>query len=356
MASSSASSSPYQRSLFEKYQIKLILEEGDRRRVTYGDSSKSGLYSEFKRVMVDGQETDYVVCDICNDNELIKYNKKQGTVYVLNHKRDHHKDVVEGPFPSFPMMKEDGPGRSVKRTMKEDGPGRSVKRTMKEDGPGRSVRRRQERAVFVRDHCVNTGKKLPSGLDIQACAYCNKEVGASAAWAAVHMKNECQLIPEEVKKLFQNPRKRLAIDDSSGDEITDDGEEDEDGDQQDKVVRILTGLLAKSGAEPSSEGKKPLGNYSDRDIDRELKELAVRKARLEVEVLQDQKRELRERADLYSEIRTGFRSIVHAANVWVDKESNSSTNTALTPRINPNILQEAYEDSITSETVNGQQS
>ena len=193
--------------------------------------SNSGKRSYFRKIFIDNISTNYVQCSRC-EGFIFKYFNGFGSGQLLRHE--------EG------KRHREGPGGDEFSPLVEEGPA-TVER-------GRRGRKEERRSFLVWDHCVDTGKKTSSGLEIRACAYCNKEIGASAAWATTHMKSECELVPEDVKKAFLLPRKRK-IDDSSDDD-------DDDG-QQDKVIKILTGLLSKQ------ESKKPLKNYTDRDFDRD---------------------------------------------------------------------------------------
>ena len=294
----------------------MIVKEPDR--VKFASFSKKRPH--FRKITIDGKQSMFVKCLKCTDF-ICKYDSKKGSGTLLGHeKRIHADDDLE--------MTDD---------WEED---LFHPRSVKDESPAFSkVKDAFNYPYMVWDHCTMTGKKTSSGLDVRACSYCSKELGASPAYATIHMK-ECSMVPEEVKRAFMvDRRKRKWMDDESDDDEFEDGD---DGDEQEKVVKILTGLLTKrsGGGEMS---KKPLRNYTESDFDRELKELAVKKARLEVKALEDGQREMDERCKMYKDIRK-------AVNVWMEKEAAGMM---VTPRVK-DILHEAYEDSITTQSVNGQ--
>lgn len=306
---------------FSKEDImEMMRKEPDR--VHY--ETKSLRRPHIRSVFLDGVNTNYVQCTHCAGGHLFKHYTKYGSGQLLRHEESRRHNRGGG-------LDAGDVGEEGKEVLKP-----------KEKKPKAFVH------PLVWDHCTRTGKFTDLGAEIRSCNYCKEEVSASAGKATAHMKNECLMIPEEMRKNFQVERKRKYEGQFHSSDESDYFEDD--GDDKDKVVQILTGLLSKS-FEPSQSGnRKPLKNYTEHDFDRELKELAVRKARLEVEDLQDRMRERSERTNLYQEIKVGFRSLVKAVNTIAEKNTESTPDPR--PRI-PNILLEAYEDSVTSPSING---
>lgn len=294
--------------------VEMILKEPDR--VKFASFSKKRPH--FRKILVDNKSTLFVKCLKCSDH-ICKYNSKMGSGILISHEKRVHGDED--------LDVEDWEEDLLPRQEKEDTASFS------------KVKDSFNYPYMVWDHCTLTGDKTASGLEVRACMYCGKVVGASPAYATIHMK-ECSNVPEEIKKGFVHRQKRKWMDEMSDD--SDLGADD--GDEQEKVVKILTGLLTKTrDSGKSDSGKKPLNRFTDSDFDRELKELAVKKARLEIKELEDRQREMDERIRMYKDIRK-------ALSLWMDKESNSIL---IPPRVK-DMLQEAYEDSITSQSVNGQ--
>lgn len=297
--------------------VDVIVTEPDR--VTFASFSKKRPH--LKKILVDKKSTLFVKCLKCADH-ICKYDSKKGSGPLIQHEKKYHSgDAVdedddeiydEDLFPKQP--------RSDTKPKTKD----------PFDYP-----------YMVWDHCTITGRKTAGGLDIRSCNYCSKDLGASPAYATIHMK-ECGMIPDEVREIFIHrtgrKKRKYGYDTGSDEEMG--GDDDDDDDQQEKVVKILTGLLTKKGVGEMT--KKPLRNFTESDFDRELKELAVKKARLEIRALEDGQREMEERCKMYQDIRK-------AVNVWMEKESKL----IVVPHVKE-MLQEAYENSIASQSVNGQ--
>ena len=138
------------------------------------------------------------------------------------------------------------------------------------------------------------------------------------------------------KSKFGTAKKR-----KHGEGSGEESEEEEEADEQDRAVKILTGLLTRSKGDESSLAKKPLRQFTDADFDRELKELSVKKARLEL-------KELEERNRLYLKVSRGFDKLMKAADIYVEKETSAARTMTVYPD-GTSILQAAYEDSVVGE-------
>lgn len=123
--------------------------------------------------------------------------------------------------------------------------------------------------------------------------------------------------------------------------VGDESEEEEEVDEQDRAVKILTGLLTRTKGDDTGLAKKPLKQFTEADFDRELKELAVKKARLEL-------KELEERNRLYMKVSRGFDKIMKAVDVYIEKETSVARTMTVYPD-GSSILQAAYEDSVVGE-------
>lgn len=121
----------------------------------------------------------------------------------------------------------------------------------------------------------------------------------------------------------------------------DESDEEEEVDEQDRAVKILTGLLTRTKGDDSTLAKKPLRQFTEADFDRELKELSVKKARLEL-------RELEERNRLYLKISRGVDKFMKAVDIYVEKETSVARTMTVYPD-GSSILQAAYEDSVVGE-------
>lgn len=127
-------------------------------------------------------------------------------------------------------------------------------------------------------------------------------------------------------------------------EGSDESEEEEEADEQDRAVKILTGLLTRTKGDESTLSKKPLRQFTDADFDRELKELSVKRARMEL-------KEIEERTRLYLKVSRGFDKIMKAADVYIEKETSVARTMTVYPD-GSSILQAAYEDSVVGEQKN----
>lgn len=314
----------------ERDEITKIMQR-EPERITYELNVYNRPY--YRRIFIDGENMHYVHCTQCTGGVIFKYYQKKGSGQILCHEKGlrhiHGKglNAVEAPNVEAAPPKKKKPGRKPQGS----------------------------RYPPIWDHCKDTGRKTDLGAAIRSCNYCGDDVGAAQNKAIGHMKNECLSIPDEIKKKFQIPRKRFYIDASTtedsdqDDYIEDDGDSDQEDDQN-KVVKILTGLL-KQGSNNDRSEKKPLSEYTDSDFDREMKELAIKKARLEVENLEDQMKERKERTKLYHEIRSGLKSFVESVSLLATTFSQSSSG-VMVPH-SSSILQEAYEDSVAGNSVTG---
>lgn len=113
-------------------------------------------------------------------------------------------------------------------------------------------------------------------------------------------------------------------------------------DEQDRAVKILTGLLTRTKGDESTLAKKPLRQFTEADFERELKELSVKKARLEL-------KELEERNRLYLKISRGFDKIMKAVDIYCEKETSMARTMTVYGADGSSILQAAYEDSVVGE-------
>lgn len=117
---------------------------------------------------------------------------------------------------------------------------------------------------------------------------------------------------------------------------------EESEDEQDRAVKILTGLLTKKGGDESSLAKKPVKSFTDADFDRETKELNVKKLRLEVKLMEEQNR-------LCYKIGRGIDKFMKALDVYIEDKS-SHARVVYTNADGTSILQTAYDESVAGDS------
>ena len=107
------------------------------------------------------------------------------------------------------------------------------------------------------------------------------------------------------------------------DEDSDDNNADEDiADDNDKAIKLLTGLLVKH-----NEGKmKRIEEYSDVDIEREMKEIGLKKARAELREVEIRIKEREERIHLYQEVKSKINLLANAAKVVIEAGASLTIN------------------------------
>ena len=71
--------------------MKIVKKEKER--ITYEDACKKTEYQQFKRLLVDGDVTRFVICQTCDDNKLIKYDKGGGTQNLITHTKSFHDNL-----------------------------------------------------------------------------------------------------------------------------------------------------------------------------------------------------------------------------------------------------------------------
>lgn len=121
-------------------------------------------------------------------------------------------------------------------------------------------------------------------------------------------------------------------------QMRDDSDDEDDGadvDANDKAIKLLTGLLVKQDA-AMSKGSKPVEDLTTGEIERELKEIELKKARAELKEVEVRIEERKERIALYNEVRTNLSSIAEAAKFVLN---NGTYQNRLGDK---NVLEEAY--------------
>lgn len=78
----------------QEYELlKIVKKEEDQ--VSYEETCKEGNYvNRFKRLYLDSEATNYVVCVECNDGELMRY-VQGGTRKLIDHNKNHKPDTIE---------------------------------------------------------------------------------------------------------------------------------------------------------------------------------------------------------------------------------------------------------------------
>lgn len=174
------------------------------------------------------------------------------------------------------------------------------------------------------------------------CKFCGKrEMNSHAPRMRKHLVYKCEgNVPEEVRNKFFNhksvlqkfttdqlrksTRKRTPVEFGTG---ASSDEEDETEDlvevlsrNKTRAAEILQGILM-SGSKKSEEttlGKKPVKQFTDTDFDREHKELATKKMRLEVKIMEDQSR-------FWAKMSNGVDKILKAVDVYIESKARQET-------------------------------
>lgn len=98
------------------------------------------------------------------------------------------------------------------------------------------------------------------------------------------------------------------------DEGSDDQDDEDLPDDNDKAIKLLTGLLVKH-----NEGNmKRIEDYSNAEIEREMREIELKKARAELKEVEIRIKEREERIDLYREVKSKINLLADFATVVID--------------------------------------
>lgn len=199
------------------------------------------------------------------------------------------------------------------------------------------------------------------GIPKYSCIFCSFVMVANAARFKDHVSKLCEKVPDDIRKDFidsghaehtrgvipkvpqmkteKKASKRIQKSRAlySDDEFPDFDAED-DLEDKDRVVKILTGLLGGKQCRESAE-KQPLTQMTDDQLERELKELAVKKARLEVDALEEAKAEREARTYVWQKVGFGFDRLLTAVEMFIAERDNAKTSGAIT--IDPSEIVEA---------------
>lgn len=359
-------------SFLDRDQVVAIIQN-DPERVTYQPSIPS--QPMFKRILVDDVETAYTRCFSCEDKiYIIKFNPKNGTNGMLRHNESCH-DVFPDP--------DNTKNRSKKlyQPLPED---------LVEKNLENAERMSQLKGVsddIIWKHFVPTGELSKYGNDSWGCCRCSFRSSRNISRFKEHMIYWCTNVPDDVREDIRaankhdynyklrrslaqakrdrvNPhtglrRKRsrrcnedsygrtsVSGDDENGSDWSADGSDLPPEAQREKAVEILSKLLA---VECNKDGTrtKPLSNYSNDDLEREIKELKVQKLRNQVKESEVSRREKEERIKLYRKIDLKIDQMIKLADVLVgDHRSSIPNGTA------GNILVHAYDESVNSQEQN----
>lgn len=119
----------------------------------------------------------------------------------------------------------------------------------------------------------------------------------------------------------------------SGSDDNDDG--NDDGDDEERVAMLLKSLIGKTvpknnntnncsrQSTPSSGHGHGHKVYTDEEYTNITRELTIQKMKMELDLMQDQKR-------IISKLSKGLDTITKAANLWIEKEERESQSTNLT--------------------------
>lgn len=142
----------------------------------------------------------------------------------------------------------------------------------------------------------------------------------------------------------------------------------------DQAVEILTKLLASEERKVSkvSDNRRPLEDYCDADLDREVKELKIKRLRSEIQDLEERKnerkakqrervlsmREKEERIKYYQKMNEGLHRLMKAADIII---SNQAPKCFMPPHSSPapsmgretakerNLLEEAFHETVSGD-------
>lgn len=196
------------------------------------------------------------------------------------------------------------------------------------------------------------------GIPKYSCIFCSFVMVANAARFKDHVSKLCQQIPDDIRRDFiesghaehtrgtipkvpqKKPSKRIQKSRAlySDDEFPDFDAEDENLEDKDRVVKILTGLLGAKQSQESPQ-RQPLTQMTDDQLERELKELAVKKARLEVDALEEAKAEREAKMYVWQKVGFGFDRLMTAVEIFIAERDNVKTSGSIT--IDPSEIVQA---------------
>lgn len=262
------------------------------------------------------------------------------------------------------------------------------------------------------DYFKDTGRISESNNSIWECLFCDYEAVRNITHFRRHLFKLCPGCPDGIRERIKAQEKKVALsgkkrkwryENKSRVSHYMSGKSDEEEDSQadddletdvqanNEAVQILTKLLAEGGndALPSNYGstcksgsgrkEKSVENYTDADLDRELKELQVKKMRAEISKLNEETEkerinkkhievkieESKSRCKLIGKLEDNLDKVISVASLMVGSESLRSTVISAFRDINSainlnrhqqqpssgasssnSILQEAYHDTI----------
>ena len=142
----------------------------------------------------------------------------------------------------------------------------------------------------------------------------------------------------------------------------------------DQAVEILTKLLASEERKVSkvSDNRRPLEDYSDADLDREVKELKIKRLRSEIQDLEERKnerkakqrervlnmREKEERIKYYQSMNQGLHRLMKAADIIISNQAPKCFQSSPAPSMGRetanaskerNLLEEAFHETVSGD-------
>lgn len=168
-----------------------------------------------------------------------------------------------------------------------------------------------EHEHFTHVEMINNRPKLK-------CKYCSQEIMRHAERMRSHLATKCTEAPADVRKKFEatvkarsdckTSRSHSQVDSSSGNgsstkrtklidlnlsDLTcssvDEDEDDDDLTSPMKVLNTVFKSLSRAGnTDGSSSSKKSMKQMSDAEVDRELKEMQVKKIRTQIQMMEEQ--------------------------------------------------------------------
>jgi hypothetical protein len=173
------------------------------------------------------------------------------------------------------------------------------------------------------------------------CKFCgSREMNSHAPRMRKHLVTKCEgNVPEEVKNKFRNHRPVYTKSEADGNqrksgrkrtiiEFDNDMDSDDDTDlgnltnlsksEKARAAELLSGLLmpSKPKSEETTFSKKPLKMMTNEDFEREQKELAIKKARMEIKVMEDQSR-------FWTKMSHGIDKILKAADLYIESKTRA---------------------------------
>ena len=266
--------------------VKYVLDT-EHHRATYKTwnktSNSNGFHQRiFKKVYIDNEYTNYVKCILCGDtmNNVFKYEARTGTAAMIKHFGNTHRHLRDDEIPPVDTTLEMAVDMAGKMLNKD---GKIVPKPKEKK---KRVRRRKPRLsayVYTAMEEKDSDEELSSGHGDDMAAI---EMDPNSNQDSVAMMIEpSEGTPSEPKS--QQP-----------------------SEESTKAIKLLTGLF-------KDRQRPPLENYNDHDFQQEIKELEIKKARLQVRELEAKFERQEEEIKLYQEVAKEFNTIVQAVNMVI---------------------------------------